>query len=130
MAQTLYVLSAQDALKAVNDALKAQKHHLSVSKTAAKKGGNLMSLGKSLRTSGADLQAEIEALTGESIPDKEELLKNMKNALGVVQQDLAIHERILDGKTATPVLLGKIAHLDRLLAQVTEDCRKYLTGGR
>jgi hypothetical protein len=128
MAQTLYVLSAQDALKAVNDALKAQKHHLAASKTVAKKGENLMSLRNSLRTSDADLRAEIKALSNESIPDKDELLKNMRNALEVVQQDLVIHGSILDGKTAAPILLRKIAHLDGLLAQVSEDCRKYLSG--
>ena len=89
-----------------------------------------MSLRSSLRRSDADLRAEIRALAAESIPDKEELLKNMKNALDVVQQDLAIHERILDGKAATPVLLEKIAHLDRLLAQISEDCRKYLPDER
>ena len=128
MAQTLYVLSAQDALKAVNDALKAQKRHLSERKSGPKKGEHLMSLGNSLRTSGGDLRAEIKALSNESIPDKDELLKNMKNTLEVVQQDLAINGRILGGKAPTPVLLGKIAHLDRLLAQVSEDCRKYLSG--
>ncbi len=89
-----------------------------------------MSLGNSLRTSAADLRAEIKALNSESIPDKDELLKNMRSTLEVVQQDLAIHGSILDGKTAVPVLLKKIARLDRLLAQVSEDCRKYLSGGR
>jgi hypothetical protein len=128
MAQTLYALSAQDALKAVNDALKAQKQHLSERKSGPRKEENLMSLGNSLRTSGADLRAEIKALSNESIPDKDELLKNMRNALKVVQQDLAIHGSILDGKTAAPVLLKKIARLDGLLAQVSEDCRKYLSG--
>jgi hypothetical protein len=130
MAQTLYVLSAQDALKVVNDALKVQKYHLSASKTAAKKGGSLVSLRNSLRTSNADLQAEIKALSDESIPEKGDLLRNMKNALAVVQRDLAVHERILEGKEAPPVLLGKIARLDRLLFQVSEDCRKYLSGER
>ena len=128
MAETLYVLSTQDALRAVGDALRTQKSCVGQAMPSRKRK-QLMETEKSLQGARADLQTEMEALTKDNVRNKGELLKDMKNALDAIQLDLSIHERIREGKTAAPALLKDVEDLDRLLARISADCRAYLSGG-
>jgi len=128
MAETLYVLSTQNALRVAGDALSVEKTYLHQPTSAQKRKG-LMETKKSLQGAYADLRVEMEAMAKDNVPGKGELLANIKNALDAIQRGLSIHQRILTGKTAAPALLSDIRRLDRLLARISADCRAYLAGG-
>ena len=128
MAETLYTLSTEDALRVVADASTAEKHSLLQPASSQKRKG-LMEAKKNLQQAYEDLRVEMEAMAKDDVPGKAELSTNMKNALDVIRRHLSLHQRILSGKTASPALLRDIGLLDRLLARISADCREYLAGG-
>ena len=128
MAETLYVLSTQNALRVAGDALRIEKNYLQQPMSSQERKG-LMETKKNLQGAYADLRVEMEAMAKDNVPGKGELLANMKNALDAIQRNLSIHQRILAGKTAAPALLRDIRRLDRLLARISADCREYLARG-
>ena len=128
MAETLYTLSTQDALRVAADASTAEKNYLR-QPASSQKRKELMEAKKNLQQAYDDLAVEMGALAKDDVPGKAELLTNMKNALDVIQRHLAVHQQILSGKTASPALLRDIGRLDRLLARISADCREYLAGG-
>ena len=128
MAETLYTLSTEDALRVAADASTAEKNYLQQPTSSQKRKG-LMEAKKNLQRAYDDLRVEMEAMAKDDVPGKAELLANMKNALDVIQRHLSVHQRILSGKTASPALLRDIGLLDRLLARISADCREYLAGG-
>jgi len=128
MAETLYTLSTQDALQVVADASTAEKNYLQ-QPASSQKRKEFMEAKKNLQQAYDDLAVEMGALAKDEVPGKAELSANMKNALDVIQRHLAIHERILSRKAASPALLTEIGRLDRVLARISADCREYLAGG-
>jgi hypothetical protein len=128
MAETLYTLSSESALRVAGDASTAERNYLQRPTSSQRRKG-LMEAKKNLQGAYDDLRVEMEAMAKDDVPGKAELLTNMKNALDVVRRHLSIHQRILSGKTASSALLRDVGRLDRLLARISADCREYLAGG-
>lgn len=129
MAETLYVLSIQDAVKVTAGAISEQKRYLDQIKRVRGKRGGFMEVERRLQGAHADLTAEMKALAADSLPGKDELLRNMKNALGAIQRDLAVHRTIVSRKAAPSAALGELRHLDALLVRISMDCKAFLAGG-